>query len=80
MFADISQFEALASGQTGCVIGGTTIYNSALAPLLDQYCVYRRYCQSNYSEEVRREMFEIAVTPHTEFENFDSQDNNDANF
>jgi hypothetical protein len=35
-------------------------------------CAYRRYCQSNYSDDVRREMFEVAVTPHTEFENFDT--------
>jgi len=33
-------------------------------------CDYRRYCQSNYSETVRRELFEIAVTPHTEFNSF----------
>jgi len=33
-------------------------------------CPYRRYCQSNYDEDVRREMFEIAVTPHTEFASF----------
>ena len=33
-------------------------------------CDYRRYCQSNYSESVRKEMFEITVTPHTEFESF----------
>jgi len=33
-------------------------------------CAYRRYCKSNYDDAVRREMFEIAVTPHTEFESF----------
>ena len=33
-------------------------------------CPYRRYCQSNYDEAVRREMFELVATPHTEFESF----------
>ena len=35
-------------------------------------CAYRKYCQSNYSEDVRKEMFEIAVTPHVEFQEFSS--------
>jgi hypothetical protein len=33
-------------------------------------CDYRRYCKSNYDESIRKEMFEIAVTPHQEFESF----------
>ena len=37
-------------------------------------CPYRPYCQSNYDEMVRREMFEVAVTPHTEFESFNGSD------
>ena len=44
-------------------------------------CIYRRYCQSNYDEAVRREMFEIAVTPHPEFESFATpSESNDVDF
>ena len=43
-------------------------------------CPYRKYCQPNYSEDVRREMFEVALTPHTEFESFDTPEKNDADF
>jgi hypothetical protein len=43
-------------------------------------CPYRKYCQSDYSEEVRREMFEVALTPHTEFESFDIPDKAEADF
>jgi len=35
-------------------------------------CPYRRYCQSNYCEEVKREMFEVSATPHTEFDAFNT--------
>jgi len=43
-------------------------------------CAYRRYCQSNYDDDVKREMFELAVTPHTEFETFDTPEKTDADF
>jgi len=43
-------------------------------------CAYRRYCQSNYDDTVRREMFEIAVTPHTEFDSFDTPEKSEADF
>jgi hypothetical protein len=33
-------------------------------------CPYRRYCQSNYDESVRQEMFELVPNPHTEFDCF----------
>jgi CRISPR/Cas system-associated exonuclease Cas4 (RecB family) len=33
-------------------------------------CAYRRYCQSNYDEAVRQEMFELVAQPHTEFDSF----------
>ena len=33
-------------------------------------CPYRKYCQSNYDETVRQEMFELVLTPHTEFDSF----------
>ena len=35
-------------------------------------CPYRRYCQSNYDDAVRQEMFELVATPHTEFDSFSS--------
>ena len=34
-------------------------------------CPYRRYCQSNYDDTVRQEMFELVSTPHTEFDGYD---------
>ena len=37
-------------------------------------CPYRRYCKSNYDENIRREMFEVAATPHVEFECFGIQE------
>jgi hypothetical protein len=37
MLADISAFEAIASGQAVSIIGGNAIFNSELAPLLEQY-------------------------------------------
>ena len=38
-------------------------------------CPYRRYCQSNYDDAVRQEMFELVIQPHTEFDSFsDVQD------
>ena len=37
-------------------------------------CSYRRYCKSNYDEAVRKEMFEVAVSPHAEFESFGTPD------
>jgi hypothetical protein len=33
-------------------------------------CPYRKYCQSNYDDAVRQEMFELALQPHTEFDSF----------
>ena len=43
-------------------------------------CEYRRYCQSNYDDAVRQEMFEVAVTPHTEFESFGTPEKTEADF
>jgi hypothetical protein len=43
-------------------------------------CPYRKYCQSNYSEDVRREMFEVTATPHTEFVSFGTPEKSDADF
>ena len=42
-------------------------------------CPYRKYCQSNYNDAVRQEMFELVLQPHTEFESFGGYDQDVTN-